>query len=204
MFFTKTKNYVTIKKMSTPIATGTKDVHATENVDKELNRLSGSYYIFLIVMVIVFLALTVMFSVNAYYFGRINSAVPSNGSVTIPGGLSKTDVEALFYTNIVFAGISGIIFLALIIVLIIGIWKPKQVEKIRATTARYTNVVGTNLAAGTREAGAAVKNVATPVGQGLYTGARQVGQGLYTGAQEVGLGAARTGIALGTGTNIAA
>jgi hypothetical protein len=183
--------------------TGTRDVHPRESVDKELNRLSGSYYIFLIVMVLVFLGLTVMFSVNAYYFGQINGAVPSDGSVTIPGGLTKTDVEALFYTNIAFAIISVIIFSALVLVLILGIWKLQAVEKGRALVARVTGPVGTRLAVGTREAALSAGRAATSVGEGTLAGARagvrEIGRGLGTGASELGAGTLRTGKALVTG-----
>jgi hypothetical protein len=181
--------------------TGEGTFHEKGKVDKELNRLSGSYFIFLIVMVIVFLAIAVMFSVNAFYFDRIRKAFPSSatgtqfaatgGTGTTIGGLTRNDADGLFYANIAFAIATGIIFFALIIVLFLGVWKPNAVEKVRASVGRVTDPVKTAVASGARRTGAAA-----------YAGGKEFGKGLARGVGDVAQGTTRAGTAAG-GTALA-
>lgn len=172
--------------------TGKIEAHEASKVDKELNRLSGSYFIFVVVMAIVFLALAIMFSINSYYFDQVRKAIGNaQGSQVASGvncGLSKGEADGLFYANIAFAVVTGVIFLALVVILFVGVWKPKAVEKFRASTAKVLNPVGQAGATGLRKAGAAA-----------YAGGKELGAAGYRAGKEIGAGAGKAGQELGTG-----
>lgn len=74
------------------------------------DKVSTSYTIFLIVMTIVFLAIAIVFGVNTYFYDKIRK----NGCSS---NISSSEAEALYWTNLILAVISGIMFIVCIILI---------------------------------------------------------------------------------------
>lgn len=81
-----------------------------EDHEEAANKVSTSYTIFLIVMTIVFLAIAIVFGVNTYFYDKIRK----NGCSS---NISSSEAEALYWTNLILAVISGIMFIVCIILM---------------------------------------------------------------------------------------
>lgn len=86
-------------------------------------KLASSYLIFLIVTAIVLAFVTAIFITNTVYYDKINKNKGCSGAVT------ESEANILFWLNLILAVISGIFFLAAVVLAFIQFEEPKWTEK---------------------------------------------------------------------------
>lgn len=106
-----------------PNVGSTKTLVPEEHAKDEHGKVSTSYTIFLIVVLIVMLFVTGVFIANAVYYDRIRKA---GGCST---AISKNESDILFWVNVILAVISGIMVIVAIVLLFFAYKKPEYTEK---------------------------------------------------------------------------
>ena len=111
--------------MSTPPGTSTKTGSLVSQKEGEewYSKLASSYLIFLIVTAIVLAFVTAIFITNTVYYDKINKNKGCSGAVT------ESEANILFWLNLILAVISGIFFLAAVVLAFIQFEEPKWTEK---------------------------------------------------------------------------
>ena len=134
-------------------------------------KLASSYLIFLIVTAIVLAFVTAIFITNTVYYDKINKNKGCSGAVT------ESEANILFWLNLILAVISGIFFLAAVVLAFIQYEKPEWTEKY---TGRLTYTPGKVPAAGVAAVQPYARRVqqrAALLGQRARAGAEKLGQG---------------------------
>jgi len=111
--------------MSTPPGTSTKTGSLVSQKEGEewYSKLASSYLIFLIVTAIVLAFVTAIFITNTVYYDKINKNKGCSGAVT------ESEANILFWLNLILAVISGIFFLAAVVLAFIQFEEPKYLDK---------------------------------------------------------------------------
>lgn len=141
----------------------TKELIPKEHGEAEHKKVSSSFAIFLIVVLIVMLFVTGVFIANAIYFDDIRNKGGCANSI------SKNEANIMFWLNVILAVVSGIMIIVCIALLFLAYRAPKFTEK-------YI---------GTVQAGTAVQPYVQEVAGGVGRGAQEVAGGIGRGAQEV-------------------
>jgi len=110
---------------TTPPGTPTKTGSLVSQKEGEewYSKLASSYLIFLIVTAIVLAFVTAIFITNTVYYDKINKNKGCSGAVT------ESEANILFWLNLILAVISGIFFLAAVVLAFIQFEEPKWTEK---------------------------------------------------------------------------
>ncbi len=95
-----------------------------EHAKAEHGKVSTSYTIFLIVVLIVMAFVTAVFITNAVFYEAIRKQASACG-----GAVSKNEADVLFWLNVVLAVIAAILLLVSIVLLFFAYKKPKFTEK---------------------------------------------------------------------------
>nr|QBK91951.1 MAG: hypothetical protein LCPAC304_02930 [Pithovirus LCPAC304] len=95
-----------------------------EHAKAEHGKVSTSYTIFLIVVLIVMAFVTAVFITNAVFYEAIRKQAGACGTA-----VSKNEADVLFWLNVVLAVIAAILLLASIVLLFFAYKKPEFTEK---------------------------------------------------------------------------
>lgn len=170
----------TYSTFPTTPAVGADEYVRDEDAQGEHAKVTTSYTIFLIVVAIVFLAIAVVFAINTYFYDKIRK----NGCSS---SISKSEAEALYWTNLVLAIVAGIMFIVSIILIFTETKAPSYATKYLGRLKYQTEsgeVIGLG-EAGRRAAAAGYTRGAAAVGSGYRAGLAAAGRG-YSAATAAG------------------